>query len=99
MDAFEARAREDRPEHDLHLEHREVVADAGPRAAAERKVGEAREPLREAVPPALGPELVGLREPALVVVHYPLGEPDLAAPGNAKAAELEVFERLASDRP
>src|SRR5215831_15390587 len=43
-------------QHQLRLHHREAVADADARAAAEREVGEARQPLLQIALPPFRPE-------------------------------------------
>ena len=56
--------------HGLH--HGEVVADADARPVAEREIGATRQPLDQVVVPALGPEGLGVVEPAAVAVDQPL---------------------------
>ena len=46
----------------------EVVADADPRAAAEREIGVSRNPLDQSVGPALGAERFGVVEPSGIAV-------------------------------
>jgi hypothetical protein len=49
--------------------HGEPVTDADARTAAERHVGEARQPARQIAGPALRPKLFGIREVARIVMQ------------------------------
>ena len=84
-------------EHGLH--HGEVVADADPRAVAEREVRATGEPLDQVVVPTLGPEDLGVFEPAAVAVHEPLRQEELRPLRDVIAADLAVGQGLACDPP
>src|SRR5689334_6644831 len=64
-------ALDDRGKNQDRLHGREAVTDALARAAAERKVGVARQTLREVALPAVGPKRQRLVEPARVALHHP----------------------------
>ena len=86
-------------EHHRRLHHGEVIADADPRAAAEREIGEARELLRALGPEAFRVEALWVGKPARISVNDPLRREDLRALGNDEAANLDGFEHLAARRP
>src|SRR5262245_16972260 len=80
------------------FDHREGVADAQARPAAEGEVREARQVLQFLFRPALRTELHRLLEPARVAVYDPLAHQDRRAFRHTVASDDAVTEGLAADR-
>src|SRR5262249_23929514 len=86
-------------EDQLGFHHREAVADADARAAAEREVGEARQALLEIAQPAFGLERRGVVEVARVAVDRPGRHHERRALREREAGDLDGRDRLARDAP
>ena len=79
------------------FEHRERVADADARAAAERKIGVFGQRLARPSAQRSGSKSQRVVEPPWVAMHDPLAHQDIRAGGNEVAADRHVFERPAAD--
>src|SRR4051812_12289449 len=84
-------------QHERRLEHRECVADADARAAAERKVRVLWQPAGEPFRPAVGFESQGVRKPAWIAMNNPLTHQDVRISRNEVLANHHIFERSAAD--
>src|SRR5439155_18243595 len=82
-------------EHQLH--HGKRIADAEPRAAAEREVGEPWQRLDRLLAPALRSETLGLGEEAWIALNDPLAHEHRRAAPHPIAADAAVGQRLAAD--
>src|SRR5262249_60718058 len=70
---LETETREQRRQHEHGLHHRKALADADPRAAAERKVDVLRKTGGASVEPAVGSGVLGLAPPTGISVGRPGG--------------------------
>ncbi len=87
----------DAGEDQLGFHHRELFADAGALAGAEREVRALGDRLAPFCVEAVGVEARGFREPAGVAVRVVDPDDDIGADGNGEAADFGWFHGLARD--
>src|SRR5437016_10471764 len=96
VNKFNAKLLPNGRQHQNDFHHRERSTNAGPRAAAERKVRVLRQAPDEFISPSLGLEFQRLVVETRIALRGPLKHEYLRSFGYAIAADLAIVNRLAT---